>query len=94
MMFEPVGIGDIFLTCAGHESRNNKFGFELASKYLGQSYQTIPMTTTVEGLSTILALQNWKLKTPILSKFAYELITGKYKTKIKLEEKFVKEVLH
>lgn len=92
MLFEPVGIGDIFLTCAGQESRNNRFGSELVSKYLGQSYQEIPMTTTVEGLSTILAIQNWKFHAPILSTLSYELITGKYKTKEELADRFVKSV--
>ena len=92
-ILEPAGIGDIFLTCNGQESRNQKFGLELVSQYLGQHYKDIHMTTTVESISTIEALQAWKTKTPILCSFAHELIAGKYTTQDEVKERFVGLVL-
>lgn len=93
LILEPAGIGDIFLTCNGQESRNQKFGFELVSQHLGQHYKDIQMTTTVESVSTIEALQAWQTKTPILCNFTHELITGQYATQDEVKERFISLVV-
>jgi glycerol-3-phosphate dehydrogenase (NAD(P)+) len=82
LLLEPAGIGDIFLTCSSTTSRNNKFGVELVTKYLGKNYQEIFAINpvTVEGVSTILALRKWEVNSPLLQ-FAYDVITSEYKNK-------------
>ena len=82
LILEPAGIGDIFLTCSSTTSRNNKFGVDLVSKYIGKNYQEIFASekVTVEGVSTILALKEWNIKL-LLMDFAFEVISVGYKTK-------------
>jgi glycerol-3-phosphate dehydrogenase (NAD(P)+) len=82
LILEPAGIGDLFLTCSSTTSRNNKFGLDLVTKYIGKNYQEIFALepVTIEGVSTILALKNWGIELSLMS-FAYEAITAKYKDK-------------
>ena len=82
LITEPACIGDIFLTCSSTTSRNNKFGQDIVSKYIGKNYKEILAldNVTVEGVSTILALRKWNFKSHLMD-FAYDLISGKYKDK-------------
>jgi glycerol-3-phosphate dehydrogenase (NAD(P)+) len=82
LVLEPAGIGDIFLTCSSTTSRNNKFGQDIVSKYIGKNYKEIFSlgNITVEGVSTILALKKWNFQSPLME-FAYDLISAKYKSK-------------
>ena len=79
LILEPVGLGDLFLTCSSTTSRNNKFGVDLVSKYFGKNYQEIfaRENITVEGVSTIIALKKWNIELPLMS-FAFKIISAGY----------------
>ena len=88
LILEPAGIGDIFLTCSSTTSRNNKFGQDVVSKYIGRTHQEIFSleNVTVEGVSTILALRKWNVNSPLMS-FANDLISAEYRNKKEIADK-------
>ncbi|NRA74104.1 MAG: NAD(P)-binding domain-containing protein [Rickettsiales bacterium] len=95
LVLEPVGLGDIFLTCSSSSSRNYKFGVDLASHYIGKHYKEIIAleNITVEGISTILALNKWNIKLP-LTNFAFEIITSQYNSSKEITQRLKDIILN
>lgn len=74
----PGCIGDIILTCTSLTSRNTKFGFELAKKYIAEKDYNAINQSTIEGVFTAQSLQQLDLTTSPLLEFSLHLIRGNH----------------
>ena len=78
-LYELCGIGDIFLTCTGKQSRNREVGRRLGN---GEALETIlgSMQSVPEGINTLASLQQLceknKITLPLMQKL-YQVIVEK-----------------